>query len=1065
MKKKNIGIQEFLTRHMVFIAFIMFGLLLFIWVINEYFVFSSETKLLKERYEDAQKTMLKNEVNNVVNYIDYMKEQTERRLKTELQGRVNEAIDIARNIYQENIDSKPLFEIEKMVKDALRPIRFLNGRGYFFAFSMNGIETLFADRPEMEGKNMLPVQGAKGEYVVRDMIDLVKKKREGFYQYTWTKPFHEKMGFLKIAYVKYFKPFDWVFGTGEYLDDFTNQIQNMVLERIVGLRFSDEGYFFGSMEGGYPLFTNGKMTTGTDRIWEMADPNGVKIIQEQQRVSKHPDGGFVRYSWPKLGSSMPVSKISYVREVTQWGWTIGAGVYLDTVEKIIAKTKDTLKRELIKKSITSIGVFIGFIGLIWFWAKRVASKTQETIETFETSFKKAATASVTIPVSDMQFSELRRIAESANKMIDVQKKTEKSLRESESQYRILFETMTQGVVHQNAEGQIISANPSAEKILGLSIDQMDRRTLVDPRWKCIHEDGSEFMGETHPSMVALSTGQIVKNVVMGVFNPQDENCRWININAVPQFNEGESNPCQVYTTFEDITERKKAEEALRDSEEKFRNIAESSLVGVYIIHDGFFIYVNPKFADIFGYAVEECLDHMHFHQLVHPDDFETVLKQVRKREPGETESINYAFRGIKKDGRTIHIEIYGSSILLGGKTCVTGTILDITERKELERRLQQSQKLESIGNLAGGIAHDFNNVLSSIIGFTELAIDDVPRGTTLEDNLQEVFSAGKRAKDLVKQILAFARQSDEKRKPIQVKRVASEVLKMIRSTIPTTIEVKENLKSNSLVMGNPSQLQQIFLNLCTNSAQAMEKTGGILEVELTDVEFKEKSSMSIADLHPGEYIKITVSDSGLGISSDIIDFIFDPYFTTKQVGEGTGMGLAMVHGIVESYGGKIFVDSKSGEGAVFSVYLPITKKYIDIEAYEKEELPSGVERILFVDDEISIAKMGGQLIERLGYKVTLRTSSIEALELFRSKPDAFDLVITDMTMPNMTGDELAMELIAFRSDIPVILCTGYSNKITEEKAANIGIKAFAYKPVVKADLAKTIRKVLDAAKV
>ena len=305
MKRKNIGIQNFLTKNMVIIASVMFGLLLLVWVVNEYYIFSSEAKSLKVEYEDAQKTVLKNEVNNVVNYIDYMKNQTERRLKSELKNRVNEAIDIARNIYQVNIDSKSLSEIEKMAKDALRPIRFLEGRGYYFAFSMDGIETLFADRPEMEGKNMLPVQGAKGEFVVKDMIDLVNKQDEGYYQYTWTKPFQKEIGFLKIAYVKYFKPFDWVLGTGEYLDDFTNQIQNDVLERIVNLRFSEGGYFFGSTEGGYPLFTNGEITKGTDRIWEMTDPNGIKIIQEQQSVSKQPDGGFVRYSWPKMGSSTP----------------------------------------------------------------------------------------------------------------------------------------------------------------------------------------------------------------------------------------------------------------------------------------------------------------------------------------------------------------------------------------------------------------------------------------------------------------------------------------------------------------------------------------------------------------------------------------------------------------------------------------------------------------------------------------------------------------------------------------------------------------------------------------
>ena len=401
---------------------------------------------------------------------------------------------------------------------------------------------------------------------------------------------------------------------------------------------------------------------------------------------------------------------------------------------------------------------------------------------------------------------------------------------------------------------------------------------------------------------------------------------------------------------------------------------------------------------------------------------------------------------------------------------VVGVIQDITEQKRAEkeriqlvRQLKQAQKMESIGNLAGGIAHDFNNILSSVIGFTELALDDVPKGTTLEDNLQEVYTAGKRARDLVQQILAFARQSDEERKPIRVDTIAKEVLKLIRSTIPSTIEIVESLESQSLIMGNPSQLHQLFMNLCANASQAMENSGGILEIDLTDVRLDSQSTLPLSELKSGNYIKITVTDTGPGISPDIIDSIFEPYFTTKGVGEGTGMGLALVHGIVESYGGKITVDSELGKGTAFSVYLPIVKRK-DYPQYEEEKLPSGNEHILFVDDELPIAKMGSQVLKRFGYRVTFRTSSFEALELFRSKPDDFDLVITDMTMPNMTGDLLAAELMTIRHSIPVILCTGYSKKITSVSAAKIGIKAFANKPIVKADLAKTVRKVLDEAK-
>ena len=382
--------------------------------------------------------------------------------------------------------------------------------------------------------------------------------------------------------------------------------------------------------------------------------------------------------------------------------------------------------------------------------------------------------------------------------------------------------------------------------------------------------------------------------------------------------------------------------------------------------------------------------------------------------------VNYD-RAIKwVDGRLVRLQI-----------ATDITQLKALQKKQLiaEEQLRQAQKMESIGNLAGGIAHDFNNILSSILGFTELAIDEVEKGTTIEDSLQEVYAAGKRAKHLVKQILAFARQSDEKRKPIQVDLIVKEVLKFIRSSIPTTIEIRQNIESEAIITGNATQVHQVLMNLCTNAAHAMETQGGILSVGLKDIAVDRSTNWETLDLKIGNYVEITVADTGTGIHPEILKNIFEPYFTTKAPGEGTGMGLAMVHGIVDSYGGKIMVDSIFGKGTTFTIYLPIEMKRGDHRLYETKEYPSGTERILFVDDEAPIAKVGGQILERLGYSVTTRTSSIEALELFKAKPDDFDLVITDMTMPNLTGDKLAIELVKIRPDIPVVLCTGYSIKI------------------------------------
>lgn len=386
------------------------------------------------------------------------------------------------------------------------------------------------------------------------------------------------------------------------------------------------------------------------------------------------------------------------------------------------------------------------------------------------------------------------------------------------------------------------------------------------------------------------------------------------------------------------------------------------------------------------------------------------------------------------------------------------------QTRELENKLIQAHKLESIGTLAGGIAHDFNNILSSILGFTELALGEVEKGTMLEDDLQEVYAGGKRARELVKQILAFARQSEEETKPVQVSLIVKELLKFIRSSIPTTIEIKSDINSQSLVIGNGTQIHQVLMNLCTNAAHAMESTGGVLKVCLEDEFIDKESEMINAGLNEGEHLRIEVSDTGTGIDPSLIGSIFEPYFTTKEIGEGTGMGLAVVHGIIESYNGKILVESKVGEGTVFKIYLPTTSRRVDYIPYEKEDFPKGNEKILFIDDEAPIAKMGSQMLSRLGYEVTTRISGIDALELFRKKPDYFDLVITDMTMPNITGTVLSKELLKLNPDIPIILCTGYSKSITAETARKLGIKAFGYKPFIQADLAKTVRDVLDGAR-
>ena len=526
----------------------------------------------------------------------------------------------------------------------------------------------------------------------------------------------------------------------------------------------------------------------------------------------------------------------------------------------------------------------------------------------------------------------------------------------------------------------------------------------------------------------------------------------------------------------DITERKQWESTLQNSERRFKELFNEAPV-VYVITESriqepYIKDVNKAFVDMLGYSRSEVLD-TPLAQYYTEDSQKELIEKGGFQRALRGEFLNEERSFITRDGRTVHTLLHAlPEYDANGKVLGTRAMfLDITSRKiaqqetkRLETVLRQTQKMEAIGTLAGGIAHDFNNILSAVIGYSELALTEVEKDNRLYRYLEQILSAGMRAKDLVHQILVFSRQEEHEVKPLQIEPLVKEALKLMRSSLPATIEIHQQIDSDlDSVLADPTQIHRIIVNLCTNAAQAMEENGGQLTITLSQATLSQQDIRLHPDLSPGKYLKLSVQDTGQGIPQEIAEKIFEPYFTTKEKGKGTGLGLSVVHGIVANYGGAIYVYSERGYGTKFNVYLPAIKQHRLSIKPEEVKLPTGSEHVLLVDDEPMLLEMGQLLLESLGYKVTVCDSGLAAVEIINRSPSDIDLVISDVTMPKMTGDQLAQKILQMRKDLPIILCTGHSSKVTDELVSKIGVKALAMKPLTKEVIALLVRKVLDEA--
>jgi len=528
-------------------------------------------------------------------------------------------------------------------------------------------------------------------------------------------------------------------------------------------------------------------------------------------------------------------------------------------------------------------------------------------------------------------------------------------------------------------------------------------------------------------------------------------------------------PMCLATVMRDITDRKRAEQVLRESKDTLVAVLEGIEAEVHVadLETHALLYLNRQMKERCGPNLEgtKCYRSLGgSDRPCAPCAGQRLLDAEGRPGPAVVWEDKNPLTGrwYINSGRAIR--------WVDGRLARLRVASDITALKEaeenklkLEAQLRQAQKMEALGTLAGGIAHDFNNILYAMIGYTELAMNDLPEEQPARKHLDQVHQAGLRARDLVRQILSFSRQAEQEFKPLVLGPIIREVLKLLRSSLPATIEIRSELAAESeTVLADPTRIHQMLMNLCTNAAQSMGRKGGLLEVALERVEVSRDQATEETELVPGGWCRLTVRDTGRGMDEATLARIFEPFFTTKDIGQGTGLGLAVVHGIVKSHGGVIKAESRPGRGSRFQVYLPLLEDGPELfPAPVQAPPPAGIERILLVDDESDLVDFGREMLTRLGYQVTVRTSGLEALELFRAKPDRFDLVITDQTMPGLTGTELARRLLRIRPRTPVILCTGFSERIPAQETRGWGIRKLLRKPLIQQDLAQAIRQVLE----
>jgi len=909
-------------------------------IIGSYQTFRRQSEKIRQDYIARQKQIIKQEVMRVVDLIAYEKSQSERLTKQQIKTRVNEAYSIAQNIYLHNQATKSTTEIQQMILDALRPIRFNDGSGYYYAVRLDGVGIFFADRPEMDGKYLLNIQDTHGQYIVKESIELVKKTGEGFYTYHWTKPNAIGDNFKKISFIKLFKPYNWYFGAGLYVDDVEKQIKTNLLKSISKIRFGKEGYIFINRLNGDALVSNGQIVSGRKKLWEFFNRNSKKIkavFDKEYAAAIKPGGDYIYYSHIKLTTpDIESPKASFIYGIPDLQWLVGAGVYLDDVETDIASLQAELTKQIKEKIFFFPLIALATLIFFLFLFRQLSRRLKNDINLLSAFFKRAAFSNESINRDLVHFEELDQMAENANKMLRDKAQVEKQL----NMFKTFAESSNQGMGWADSDGNIEYVNSALAALFGEN-DQ------ISPLGK------------------------------------------------------------DVVTTYYPEKEQQKLKEEIFPR----------------VIKDG-------------NWAGE---------------------LMIRQRNGKLIPTHNSLFR------------IQNETV---GPIFFANIVTDITERKKAEKdkdqlteKLHQAKKMESIGLMAGGVAHDLNNILSGIVGYPELILQDLEEKSELREPIEAIHQSGQRAATVVADLLTVARGAASTREPCDLNLLIKEYLNSpegikLKSLYPDIVYKHEVNAENADISCSPVHVKKCLMNLVTNASEAIIDNGTVI---ISTHNHRINGAAHIRKkIEYGEYIVLCVEDTGPGISDEDLKHIFEPFYSKKVMGRsGTGLGLTVVWNTVKDHDGKIFVDSGEN-GTCFRLYFPVNKQENVIQSHDNklEKLHGNNEHILIVDDEAQLRDIASRMLVALGYNAVAVSSGEAAIEFVKKTP--VDLIVIDMLMgPGMNGRQTYEEIIRIYPNQKAIIASGFSKSDDVKASLQLGAAGFIKKPYSMKQLGLVVKEALQ----